>query len=333
MRLPRTSRALSIAVICVLPLAACSSDDEDSATSTDTSDQRTATTDAAGPAGGSDTATSAGLAPPLTYPAAGAADESGDQTPPVGTNGIVLGPDGTLWIADGEGNQLIEVDAESGEVLARYPAPEGAWPDDLAFDADDLLYWTGFESGQIGRIDPASGEHVLFSEVPPGANPITFTDDGRLLVGLAVTADGLYEIDVETGEATQLAAEVGNVNGFDVAADGFLYGPAATGEVVRIDTATGDVVDTVADGIGFSGAVREGPDGALYVLVAAPEPAVRRLDLESGELTDVAALDTQLVDNLAVTDDGTLYVTTFNRAAVIVVAPDGTTSELALGGG
>jgi streptogramin lyase len=316
----------------LLPLAACSSDDEGGASSGTSASDIGPTTTATDPTGTDPTGT-AGAESPLTYPSAGTADESGDQTPPVGTNGVVLGPEGTLWIADGEGNQLIEVDTESGEILARFPAPEGAWPDDLAFDADGLLYWTGFESGQIGRIDPAAGEHVLFSEVPPGANPITFTDDGRLLVGLAVTTDGLYEIDPETGEATQLAAEVGNVNGFDVAADGYLYGPAATGEVVRIDTTTGEVVDTVAEGIGFSGAVREGPDGALYVLVAAPSPTVRRLVIDTGELTDVAPLDTQLVDNMAVTDDGTLYVTTFNRPAVIVVAPDGTTTELTLGRG
>lgn len=320
--------ALTLAIPALL-FAGCSSDDETSSGDTTTTAAAAEGTPSTSASTG---ATTTNTAPPMTLPFAGELDESGDQTAPVGTNGIVVADDGSLWIADGEGSQIIQVDTATGDIVNRWPTPDGSWPDDLAFDPDGRLFWTGFESGQIGRIDPSSGDHVIVAEVPPGANPITFTEDGRLLVGLAVTADGLYEIDPEgVTDPVQIVAELGNVNGFDVAADGYLYGPRATGEVVRIDTATGEVLDTIASDMGFSGAVREATDGSLVVLSATPTPTLWSVDIETGEKTAIAALDTQLVDNVAVGDDGSFYVTTFNRPAVIVVAPDGTTTELPIG--
>jgi hypothetical protein len=85
--------------------------------------------------------------------------------------------------------------------------------------------------------------------------------------------------------------------------------------------------------LGFPAALKEGPDGALYVLSAAPAPpSIHRVDIATGEVTDVVELDSEAVDNLAIAPDGTFYVTTFNRPVVLVVAPDGSdVTELPLG--
>jgi sugar lactone lactonase YvrE len=329
-RARRPAAALAVALL-VLGTAACSSDDDasDDASTDDTSADGSSTTAAPG-------STSSTLPLP-SLPAAPAAADATDQTPPSGSNGIAIDDDGMLWIADGTGNQVIQVDPAEGAIVSRWPAPDGAWPDDVAIDDAGRVFWTGFQSGEVGRIDPSTGEHVIVAEVAPNANPITFTDDGRLFVGLAVTADGLYEVDPVGRDAPRLLNdELGNVNGFDVAMDGMLYGPRANGEIVRIDWEAGTVLDVVADGFGIPVAVKEGPDGYLYVLSNTPSPTISRVDVATGEVTEVAALTLpgSLADNFAIDREGTFYVTTFDQPTLVVVSTgqDGTVStELPLG--
>jgi hypothetical protein len=149
-----------------------------------------------------------------------------------------------------------------------------------------------------------------------------------------------------------MAAEVGNVNGFDVGADLYIYGPRATGEVVQLDSESGAEISVLVEGMGFGSAVRQAPDGALYLLSTNPTPRLTRIELsdgQAGETSEVAAIETQIADNFAIwapvtTEDATsttvedapaaaftFYVTTFNRPWVVVVAPDGTQSEIPIG--
>lgn len=312
----------------VLVAGACGSSDDDESTAGTGSLSTTST--------GDPTDTTA-RGPGTTLPAAPAEDASGDQTPPVGTNGLVVDPGGTLWLADGEGNQILAVDLSSGEILRRFPAPDGAWPDDVAFDEAGRVFWTGFEGGQVGRIDPDTGEHVVVAQVGPGANPITLADDGRLLVGRALTAEGLFAVDPDGSDApVEVAATIGNVNAFDVAADGLLYGPRAPTDVVAVDPATGTVSDVVAAAPGFTAAIREAPESTvdavvLLVLSVTPTPAVHTLDVASGTFTELVSLDAAAVDNLAVTGDGTIVVSTFNTPELVVRAPDGALRTVTVG--
>jgi sugar lactone lactonase YvrE len=143
----------------------------------------------------------------------------------------------------------------------------------------------------------------------------------------------LYELDPTGAVEPRLLSEgLGNVNGFDFATDGFLYGPRANGEIVRIDWEAGVVTDVIASGLGLPVAVREGPDGALYVLSAVPSPpTIHRVDIASGDVSEVATLESQLVDTFAIGDDGTFYVTAFDRPALIVVPPEGEPTEITIG--
>ena len=257
-----------------------------------------------------------------------------DQTPPVGANGLAFGPDGQLWVADLVGSQVLSVDPETGAILARFGADEGVvGPDDVAIAADGSIYWTGFVTGVVGRISPA-GENEIIAELSPGANPITFTDDGRLLVGLAEASDALYEIDPEGSEEPRLIAEeLGDVNAFAVGPDGFLYGPRfglnGEGAVVRIDIESGEATE-VTDGFNFPAAVKFDADGSLYVLhVISPELFL--VDVDSGELTSVTEPPTALVDNFAIADDGRFFVTAFNEPVISVISVDGETRTITIG--
>lgn len=330
----RSARAFFATVTTLsLLVGACSSSSEDSTSDDSTSD----TTDS------SDDPTSAPTAPAETtttgvpLPTAAAEDTSGDQTPPMGTNGLALDADGHAWIADLDGDQVIQVDLDSGEILRRFPSPTDAGPDDVAIDDQGRVFWTGFTSGQIGRIDPATGEHVVVADLPPGANPIAFSADGRLFVGLAVTADGLYEIDpTGAGEPRLMSESLGNVNGFDVAADGMIYGPRATGELVRIDHESGEVLATVAADLSFGVSVRESEPGVFWFMAMPPSPRLHRIEVEpgasEGTVTEEVLIDSPIVDNFAIDTDGTFVITTFDRPAVIRLDPTtGDATDIALG--
>jgi hypothetical protein len=69
--------------------------------------------------------------------------------------------------------------------------------------------------------------------VAPGVNPITFSPDGRLFVGLCFQGDGLYELDPDLIAPPRPIIEatpenpypLGFMNGFAFGPDGRLYGP------------------------------------------------------------------------------------------------------------
>lgn len=246
------------------------------------------------------------------------------QRRPEAMNGLAL-VDDDLWIADNTGGEILRVELASGEILARYGAEAGVeGPDDLAADGDGHLFWTSFTTGDIGRLDPATGATDNLGNIGPGANAITF-HDGRLLVTRAVTADGLWEVD-PTGASPprEITPTLGNVNGFDVGPDGLLWGPAydqtdGTGRLVTIDPATG-VVTEVLPWSGFPTAVKVADDGIVYV-VSVPA-RLDRFDPATSTLEAVAVPATDAVDNLVVAEDGTVIISGFLGNTLSIVDPD-----------
>lgn len=263
-----------------------------------------------------------------------------DQTPPKGTNGIAY-DGGGLWVADLTGGQLLGVDPVTGEIVARYGQAEGmpTGPDDVAVGPDGSVYWTGFGTGDVGRItfaDTGAATIEVLANIGAGANPISFADDGTLYVGRAVTGDGLYEIDPTGREKPrEIVASLGNVNAFDVAPNGRIYGPkfggAGAGSVVRINPGDGSV-EQVATGLNLPFAVKLSADGmTAYVAEAGPPAQVRKVDLTTGALSVLGPVPATIVDNLALGPDGTVYVTLFNKPEIAVLAPDGTTRTISIG--
>jgi hypothetical protein len=92
---------------------------------------------------------------------------------------------------------------------------------------------------RVGRIEP-DGTHTTAANLPLGVNPIAFSDDGRLFVGLAAFGDdALYEVDPDGVAPPRLINTGLGLDGFDWL-DGFLYAPRmSAGEVVRIDVDSG----------------------------------------------------------------------------------------------
>lgn len=248
-----------------------------------------------------------------------------DQSPPKGANGLAF-RDGLLWVADLNGGQIVVVDPANGAILARYGKAQGisATPDDLAVARDGSVWWTGFDTGVVGRIS-TDGKSTDMVTTRPGANPITVGPDGSIYVGIAVTGDGLFVIDPAAPDPPrEIAPAIGNVNAFAFGLDGALYGPAFSnqeGKVVRIDVADGKTTD-VAKGFPFPDSLRFDASGQAFVLSTLP-PRVDRLDLLTGEVTLFATPPTKAVDNMAWGPDGNLYVSGFNEPTITVIDPEG----------
>ncbi len=253
-----------------------------------------------------------------------------DQTAAVGTNGLTFDTDGYLWVADLDGFQVLKVDPADGTILARFGAAEGVnAADDVVLGPDGAIYFTDLPGGDVGRIDPDGTVEVIAELPAPGPNPLAFSEDGRLFVGLndiATGADALYEVDPDGGEEPRLVAEdLGQVNAFAFGPDGFLYGPrfglGEAGTLVRIDPDSGEVTEVTA-GFGYPVSVRFAEDGTLYLAQAVP-PMVFTVDPETGETTPVGTPETAVIDNFAIASDGSLYVSSFDQPTVTVLSPGG----------
>jgi sugar lactone lactonase YvrE len=185
--------------------------------------------------------------------------------------------------------------------------------------------------GEIGAISP-DGQRSTAAMLPPGANPITLSDDGRLFVGRCFLGDELYEVDLEGGEHRIVLEDVGGcgMNGMDFGPDGLLYGPWwFAGAVVSVDVDSGEV-QTVAEDITVPAAVKFDSMGNLYVLDTAMGQ-VLRVDMETGDTELVAQLPIGL-DNMAFNAEDRLFVSSFVDGSVFEVLDDGTTRTVLEGG-
>lgn len=249
-------------------------------------------------------------------------------------NGIEFGPDNLLYIPSVVGREIVVMDPDTGEILDRF-GPEAGMegPDDLAFDAEGNVYWTGILTGEVGKHSP-DGEKTTVAMLPPGPNPITFSDDGRLFVALCFLGDALYELDPAGVKEPRLIYENQGdgcgLNGMDIGPDGYLYGPRwFQNKVVRIDVETGEAT-TIADGFGTPAALNFDSQGRMVVLDTLTGEVVQ-VDIDTGEKTVIAALSPGM-DNLAFDSQDRLFISSFTESSIVEVMADGTVRTVSEGG-
>jgi sugar lactone lactonase YvrE len=257
-----------------------------------------------------------------------------DQTPPLLANGIAIDEQGYLWIADQLGSQILRLEPPGMTIVARYGEEQGVVnPDDLVTDRD-FVYWTGFFTGEVGKLDRQSGQSRELANIGPGSNPIVRAPSGMLIVGRTYLDTGLFEVDPEGNAPPQvLVADSSSINAFALAPDGFVYGPTFD-SVIKIDLTSG-MTTTLRAGVGILTALRyNAHDDHLYAFgVGGSGSAVLfRLTLGGQELETFATLselDVLLTsaDNFAIAADGSFYATRNERPVITRVSADGKSSE------
>ena len=263
--------------------------------------------------------------PPAPEPNAGTVTVLAQGGPVHGTNGIYFGPDGNLYIASVVSSEILAIDPETGATVQSWGRDDGVnGPDDLTFDADGSMYWTDIAGGEIGKMT-TDGTVSIVGRPGPGANPITFSDDGRLFISQCFLGTHLFEIDPDGEEEPRLINdELGpgcGLNGMDWGPDDKLYGPRwFNAEVARVDVDSGDY-EIVATDFGIPAAVKFDSQGRLHVLDTQRGEVVR-IDLDSGDREVVGRPGVGL-DNLALDNDDRIFVSSFMSGSIVeVTGPD-----------
>lgn len=118
-------------------------------------------------------------------------------------HGVIVGPDGALWITDGGLNAIVRVDAKT-HAVKRYPLPGKRGNANLntaTFDGNGKLWFTG-QNGIYGRVDPGTGKVDVW-DAPRGRGPygIATTPSGQVYYA-SLAGNHIARIDVRSGEAT-----------------------------------------------------------------------------------------------------------------------------------
>lgn len=263
-------------------------------------------------------------------------------------NGINFGPDGNLYIASFGGQEIIVMNKQNGKIIKKIGTDKGVIsPDDLAFGPDGSLYWTDINIGEVGRMTPDGV--VIKQPVVPGVNPITFSEDGRLFVGLCFLGDGLYELDPNLLAPPRPIIvssplnpfPLGFLNGFDFGPDGKLYGPLfAGGAVIRVNVGgpgtppstnpfADGTAEFVAGGFTVPAAAKFDSKGVLHVLDQTGE--VFKVNTSTGAKTLLAKIQPGL-DNLAFDSNGSLFISNADFGSVVQILPSGQTRTISRGG-
>jgi sugar lactone lactonase YvrE len=240
-------------------------------------------------------------------------------SPMHGVHGLAEGPDGAIYACSLTGHGIYRIDPKSSGVTVHVGAPRGTC-DDLAFGPDGTLAWTagGFEA--VYARTP-NGKNVTLAEGLSGLNAINYTRDGRLFATRIFRADALLEIDTKGETAPRVVAEkLGGLNGFEIAADGTLYGPLfLKGKLVKVNIETGAVTDFAA-GFMQPAAVNLDSQGRV-VAVDYVTGEVMRFSAD-GTTRQLLATVATPADNLAIAKSGLIYVSSTANNGITEINPD-----------
>ncbi len=242
-----------------------------------------------------------------------------------GANGVKLGPDGRLYVAEAFGSRISAIDVDSREVTTICDIGASiVAPDDMAFDSRGVMYVPDVMSARVSARMPNGEVRVVAGDLPC-ANGITVHQD-RIFMDECRPGGRLAEIFLDGSAPRVIAEALPAPNALAVGPDGLLYFPLVTeGEIWRVAPA-GGAPERFAGGLGVPTAVKFDGKGALLSVQAATGELLR-FDLRTGARTVLARLRPGL-DNLDVAADGRIFVSHYIDGGVEEVLADGRESPL-----
>jgi sugar lactone lactonase YvrE len=152
--------------------------------------------------------------------------------------------DRTLYVADVD--QLVEINAASGEILKRYPAKGATFLNDVAVDPEGTVYVSDTPTNTIWRLKDGSFEPWLANDKLNGPNGLLVQGDtlivaslGRIpSVGQKQELAGLSQISLKDQSVSPLGngKPIGNLDGLELLQPGvYLVTDWAAGALYRVD--------------------------------------------------------------------------------------------------
>jgi sugar lactone lactonase YvrE len=152
--------------------------------------------------------------------------------------------DRTLYVADVD--QLVEINAASGEIIKRYPANGATFLNDVAVDADGTVYVSDTPTNTIWRLKDGSFEPWLANDKLNGPNGLLVQGDtlivaslGRIpSVGQKQELAGLSQISLKDQSVSPIGngQPIGNLYGLELLQPGvYLVTDWAAGALYRVD--------------------------------------------------------------------------------------------------
>jgi sugar lactone lactonase YvrE len=242
---------------------------------------------------------------------------------PIATNGITYYDD-LIWVADLFGQSITAVNPETGYIEKQYDfSPLNIGPDDLIFLDDGTIIWTSPTANKVGKIS-TDGVISILSETNGSANPITQNKEtGEVFIGYTSENGVVSRVDPVNGTVTEVVTGLPSINAFSFAENGLLYAPLFS--VEGLLTGEGGVIKINLD----SGAFEEWE-------VSFPNESNKQIFKNTTAVkidnnNDVfVSIPTISADNIALDDNGNLYVTTFIQNIIFVFDQDGNRRKITI---
>ena len=140
--------------------------------------------------------------------------------------GIAINSKGTPFFCEFNSNKLASIDPQTMQIT-EYPLTKSARPRRLAIAVDDGVYFTDYEGGNLGRLDPATGAAKLWA-FPVAIRSVRNRDHTGQHGGYSesgVTPNTLIRFDPRTEEfaRAKIPSGRGTVRNMAATADGRIY--------------------------------------------------------------------------------------------------------------
>ena len=161
-------------------------------------------------------------------PSSGAINLKKLPTPRSRPYGIVVDSKGTPFFCEFGANRLASISPDT-LIIKEYNLPQGARPRRLAMTSDDMVYYTDYARGRLGRLDPGTGK-VEDWPSPGGVDSrpygIAATPDGKIWYsesGVEPNTIVRFDPKVKTFEAWPIPSGGGVVRHMVSTPEGDLY--------------------------------------------------------------------------------------------------------------
>ncbi|HZP46800.1 MAG TPA: hypothetical protein VFB15_14210 [Candidatus Binataceae bacterium] len=244
-------------------------------------------------------------------------------TPPsalYGANGMRVGPDGRLYVAQAFGSQISAIDTASGavDVISPHGGPVVA-PDDLAFDSRGALFATEVMSERVCMRAP-NGEVRVIADGMTAANGVTIHRD-RIFMDECRPGGRMWELYAD-GRAPRLIAEnLPLPNALFLGPDNYIYFPVLGENAIWRVPVDGGRPETFVKDLGLPTAVKLNSKGEV-LSTQALTGEILKFDIPSRSKAVIGKVRPG-IDNFALTADDRLFVSHFTDGGVCEIMPDG----------